>query len=199
MRPAITETRVPESLSSVPKSATMETHTSGKAVLSFGQCAWTKLARRKRMFLVSLVAALPVCGGLGLLASRTVGSRWPVAELLAGWPLLMFALSARVRRFPCPRCGRPFVYAAGSNRISRNRFWVLDCVHCGPKAGTSEAAVRDHKTSVPRDQAGFKERVDFGDHWQLRRERCGYSDVKRKSHLCRGRDHSHCSREALDR
>jgi hypothetical protein len=92
---------------------------------------WAEFGRRRTIYFATLAAPI-LAGALALLFDRLVGlgglRAWIVPLVLAfglAWAALAVSAWWRVTRWPCPRCGKPYLFDR-SVLSARARA----CAHC---------------------------------------------------------------------
>lgn len=85
---------------------------------------WDDYRRRRLRLLLVIVFGLPILA-LAFFISSYLQSSLPVVVCIFCFASLLVWFSVVLSRFPCPRCGKPFIY---SNAV-RNGF-AKKCVNC---------------------------------------------------------------------
>jgi hypothetical protein len=107
-----------------------------RATAPDARARWGGFGRRRAIYLLTLAAPI-LAGGIALLVGRFVprppggfvGARGWMVPLVLGlglaWAAIAVAAWWRVTRWPCPRCGKPFLFDR-SVLSARAR----QCAHC---------------------------------------------------------------------
>jgi hypothetical protein len=108
--------------------------------------AWADLRRRRAWAWISLLAWVPVGGGLSALAHWALGRVLPFDPgFLVALPLMgvLIWLSIRADAFRCPRCNNPFFH-----RTLMHNGWSRHCLNCGIKIGTPQSIGQDIERQI---------------------------------------------------
>jgi len=87
--------------------------------------AWQDYRKRRRRLLWAALAGLALFGASFLVAGRLHSAK----PVFAGFALFLGATvlgSVAFSNFPCPKCGKPFIYTDDLRDTFTSR-----CVHCG--------------------------------------------------------------------
>jgi hypothetical protein len=94
--------------------------------------AWQEYRRRRRALRVAALLGVV----LVVLGSLAPDLRWMQGLGVLAWIVTLVVFFTRVSRWPCPRCGRDFLYRSPSDRGPGQNWygtWPFAgrCVHCG--------------------------------------------------------------------
>ncbi len=97
--------------------------------------AWREYRRLRNLSLLTLLALVPILWAAHVVSVKGRLVEIPVFVLLVSDVAALVAISERIRKWPCPKCGYPFQFEGSETALGWQGYnkglYARKCANCG--------------------------------------------------------------------